>query len=152
MPGSNEPKVRSVAWPRASMATAAGFFSSRRRHTRWSGDWSSDVCSSDLEVFLLQIEDVLRRGRDADEIPAGRMLDALRLPCRAGRVQDEQWVRGVHRLGRTFGIRFRHQLVPPLVSSLPHGHLHACAPEDDDVLDEIDVRDCFVDNLLTREV
>src|SRR5574337_961824 len=23
-------------------------FSSRRRHTRWSGDWSSDVCSSDL--------------------------------------------------------------------------------------------------------
>src|SRR5690348_17007010 len=29
------------------------FFSSRRRHTRWTGDWSSDVCSSDLaeQVF-----------------------------------------------------------------------------------------------------
>src|SRR5439155_16695831 len=27
------------------------FFSSRRRHTRWPRDWSSDVCSSDL--FLL---------------------------------------------------------------------------------------------------
>src|SRR5438876_820546 len=26
------------------------FFSSRRRHTRWTGDWSSDVCSSDLEI------------------------------------------------------------------------------------------------------
>src|SRR5690606_40269318 len=26
------------------------FFSSRRRHTRFSRDWSSDVCSSDLEV------------------------------------------------------------------------------------------------------
>src|SRR6266487_5640212 len=26
------------------------FFSSRRRHTRWTGDWSSDVCSSDLEL------------------------------------------------------------------------------------------------------
>src|SRR5690348_17422134 len=24
------------------------FFSSRRRHTSWPGDWSSDVCSSDL--------------------------------------------------------------------------------------------------------
>src|SRR6266481_8761943 len=24
------------------------FFSSRRRHTRWNCDWSSDVCSSDL--------------------------------------------------------------------------------------------------------
>src|SRR5690348_17601231 len=27
------------------------FFSSRRRHTRWTGDWSSDVCSSDLLVI-----------------------------------------------------------------------------------------------------
>src|SRR5690606_40588859 len=26
------------------------FFSSRRRHTRFSRDWSSDVCSSDLTV------------------------------------------------------------------------------------------------------
>src|SRR5205814_7262330 len=26
------------------------FFSSRRRHTRCLSDWSSDVCSSDLEV------------------------------------------------------------------------------------------------------
>src|SRR5437762_10452106 len=26
------------------------FFSSRRRHTRYIGDWSSDVCSSDLEL------------------------------------------------------------------------------------------------------
>src|SRR2546426_2054077 len=26
------------------------FFSSRRRHTRLQGDWSSDVCSSDLRV------------------------------------------------------------------------------------------------------
>src|SRR6266487_7072673 len=27
------------------------FFSSRRRHTRWTGDWSSDVCSSDLSIW-----------------------------------------------------------------------------------------------------
>src|SRR5690625_6684014 len=26
-------------------------FSSRRRHTRWPRDWSSDVCSSDLEAL-----------------------------------------------------------------------------------------------------
>src|SRR5690606_2286402 len=26
------------------------FFSSRRRHTRFSRDWSSDVCSSDLAI------------------------------------------------------------------------------------------------------
>src|SRR6266481_7818269 len=28
------------------------FFSSRRRHTRWNCDWSSDVCSSDLAKLL----------------------------------------------------------------------------------------------------
>src|SRR5690606_16526710 len=28
------------------------FFSSRRRHTRFSRDWSSDVCSSDLTVVV----------------------------------------------------------------------------------------------------
>src|SRR5207253_7818095 len=27
-------------------------FSSRRRHTRWPRDWSSDVCSSDLYLDL----------------------------------------------------------------------------------------------------
>src|SRR6202163_2587934 len=35
-------------------STVAGadlfFFSSRRRHTRSPGDWSSDVCSSDLMI------------------------------------------------------------------------------------------------------
>src|SRR5690606_39611635 len=31
------------------------FFSSRRRHTRFSRDWSSDVCSSDLtDVFQIR--------------------------------------------------------------------------------------------------
>src|SRR6266568_7871058 len=34
----------------AELSRLAGsfFFSSRRRHTRWNCDWSSDVCSSDL--------------------------------------------------------------------------------------------------------
>src|SRR5690348_18119117 len=35
------------------------FFSSRRRHTRWTGDWSSDVCSSDL---TRSVAAVLKRG------------------------------------------------------------------------------------------
>src|SRR5256885_3527474 len=32
--------------------TASCFFSSRRRHTRLQGDWSSDVCSSDLHGII----------------------------------------------------------------------------------------------------
>src|SRR2546422_2474782 len=50
------------------------FFSSRRRHTRCSRDWSSDVCSSDLAAYdpeyanrhwriLVQADDVLKRFR-----------------------------------------------------------------------------------------
>src|SRR5574337_1077794 len=31
-------------------AVCTFFFSSRRRHTILSGDWSSDVCSSDLQI------------------------------------------------------------------------------------------------------
>src|SRR5689334_24391460 len=31
------------------------FFSSRRRHTRWNCDWSSDVCSSDLVERQIEI-------------------------------------------------------------------------------------------------
>src|SRR5436189_1386001 len=34
-----------VAW---TFGVVRFFFSSRRRHTRYIGDWSSDVCSSDL--------------------------------------------------------------------------------------------------------
>src|SRR5207237_2290380 len=37
------------------------FFSSRRRHTRFKCDWSSDVCSSDLDAETpLGPEDVVR--------------------------------------------------------------------------------------------
>src|SRR5690606_40079522 len=32
------------------------FFSSRRRHTRFSRDWSSDVCSSDLRDKILTVD------------------------------------------------------------------------------------------------
>src|SRR5690606_40013669 len=41
------------------------FFSSRRRHTRFSRDWSSDVCSSDLAVHAIRGsrgQGALRRG------------------------------------------------------------------------------------------
>src|SRR5690606_40887670 len=50
------------------------FFSSRRRHTRFSRDWSSDVCSSDLDFpdlalagsspeVMVQLEDGVARIR-----------------------------------------------------------------------------------------
>src|SRR5690348_17820704 len=41
------------------------FFSSRRRHTRWTGDWSSDVCSSDLRAVINVTGDVIHREHEA---------------------------------------------------------------------------------------
>src|SRR5690606_39894472 len=48
------------------------FFSSRRRHTRFSRDWSSDVCSSDLT--LLAMVDASVGGKTAVDVPAGKNL------------------------------------------------------------------------------
>src|SRR3989454_12272706 len=47
------------------------FFSSRRRHTRLQGDWSSDVCSSDL---LLDVEEAT--GTDVREKDVRTVEDA----------------------------------------------------------------------------
>src|SRR5690606_40489044 len=40
------------------------FFSSRRRHTRFSRDWSSDVCSSDLGDYqnMVAVDGVVGSG------------------------------------------------------------------------------------------
>src|SRR5690606_39603847 len=39
------------------------FFSSTRRHTSFSRDWSSDVCSSDLGLVMAEMTNVSAEGR-----------------------------------------------------------------------------------------
>src|SRR5207253_6988610 len=98
------------------------FFSSRRRHTRWPRDWSSDVCSSDLDRILrqrladlgLKFESVLTEfvGADAthgplarasaplDQLPEVQLRIGVRSPDRAEigrascRERGEGWVVG----------------------------------------------------------
>src|SRR5437867_10169323 len=65
------------------------FFSSRRRHTRSYGDWSSDVCSSDLEAeqFLARLPtlspaawaDIIARYREPLFPTLERLLRGLKL-------------------------------------------------------------------------
>src|SRR5256886_5296470 len=63
-------------------AALSFFFSSRRRHTRFDCDWSSDVCSSDLEplhdradgLFAVAVEAAPPRGRD---LLHGRLAESL---------------------------------------------------------------------------
>src|SRR5207248_7954861 len=78
------------------------FFSSRRRHTRSYGDWSSDVCSSDLDLVGVGVaarclrclphdapavaEDV---GGDAQRVPPVAEIKIGRASCRE-RVQIEE--------------------------------------------------------------
>src|SRR5256885_11917905 len=53
------------------------FFSSRRRHTILQGDWSSDVCSSDLARLLLGLDSAFR---------LRRLPRFLRIPHPASRI------------------------------------------------------------------
>src|SRR5207237_4469857 len=47
------------------------FFSSRRRHTRFKCDWSSDVCSSDLDYDLEELEKATPRDVDGILVTQG---------------------------------------------------------------------------------
>src|SRR5437762_3911674 len=103
-------------WLKTTWTPIFFFFSSRRRHTRYIGDWSSDVCSSDLKrsetlhpklLFLLvrrlveavgveeqgravaEGDDVLfvaRLGKDADGPAGGVEMHDLAAAA------DERWV------------------------------------------------------------
>src|SRR5690606_41083615 len=57
------------------------FFSSRRRHTRFSRDWSSDVCSSDLH----ELDAVFNNGNDQRWHYAFASLSLLHQPHQWGR-------------------------------------------------------------------
>src|SRR5205807_7773957 len=54
-------------------------FSSRRRHTRLQGDWSSDVCSSDLKTILGAFGDEMQMTPDRPQeiLRAGEALRLL---------------------------------------------------------------------------
>src|SRR2546429_5515385 len=99
----------SPPYPRPRTTTMlSSFFSSRRRHTRCSRDWSSDVCSSDLRSgggieFLTRLDALDQffrfvlchfRGLFALEIGDDTVTDLLErtLVCRLDRLQDRKSV------------------------------------------------------------
>src|SRR5256885_7931271 len=76
------------------------FFSSRRRHTRLQGDWSSDVCSSDL-CILIQIHcpRVIICWEDTHSMNAfDRHRKSLTAWCEdCNEVFDILWIANMHR-------------------------------------------------------
>src|SRR5436309_11865705 len=71
------------------------FFSSRRRHTRFSRDWSSDVCSSDL--VMTELRQLVGRRREVRQLAtlARGEHDLLRRTRHTLREPREKFVRRV---------------------------------------------------------
>src|SRR6266481_8416457 len=78
------------------------FFSSRRRHTRWNCDWSSDVCSSDLEERLVALCHI-----GANVVPSGESCSSFADATARGQARmiigeqgavDELWGEGRRRM------------------------------------------------------
>src|SRR3989449_5977405 len=96
------------------------FFSSRRRHTRCSRDWSSDVCSSDLtsavvkalEVDVREGRGILEAARNAEDRER-RLAAALELaPHRDPRLPLSDVLAGhLHNIGPRCGVAVYAHLV-----------------------------------------
>src|SRR5262245_66278639 len=71
------------------MARQLFFFSSRRRHTRCLSDWSSDVCSSDLEFQRPALE-ALRQPLEDGVISVARVGGRAVFPARVQVVRSEE--------------------------------------------------------------
>src|SRR5437870_13450455 len=89
------------------------FFSSRRRHTRWPRDWSSDVCSSDLlrplylwpdeafEESTPRLSPVVEGGRDGANVVIGRLGSRQRSEeRRVGKECRSRWAPDPHKKKR----------------------------------------------------
>src|SRR5215213_10607621 len=111
------------------------FFSSRRRHTRLVSDWSSDVCSSDLERLRAKETGALEVRRP-DRGEEDESLDARAL----GRAQEARRPEAVHlleppwRLVADRGAEVDHRLHAPQrvpepvrIAEVSEGDLHVHA-------------------------
>src|SRR6266567_6220370 len=94
------------------------FFSSRRRHTRFDCDWSSDVCSSDLDVA--GFSDPVRNDSDRDVVRAA-MYEILRSAFEVSGVPWEACYREDRGDGAVIVVPptiSTHRVVDPLVAEL----------------------------------
>src|SRR5689334_11206961 len=85
------------------------FFSSRRRHTRWNCDWSSDVCSSDLTLAIDLVDSsALLELADKAHVDEALRIGGLgaRVAC-CGEIENRLDRRGV-RIGHA-GKLFHHE-------------------------------------------
>src|SRR5690625_5320848 len=106
------------------------FFSSRRRHTSWPRDWSSDVCSSDLTPTFLHapmasaaleagLHVLCEKPMAENSAGAARMVEAA---TRAGRVLDVSF----HHRQRGDVAALRRVVASGVLGTI--GRAHVCTP------------------------
>src|SRR5690606_1432552 len=82
------------------------FFSSRRRHTRFSRDWSSDVCSSDLA-------NILETGEFVVNLVSEDLAEAMNITCMDAPPEvDELACAGLHAAASV-------KVAPPRIAESP---------------------------------
>ena len=95
----------------------------------------ADIGSAPVDVAVVVVEHVLVRHRGVDVIAAGRVQHALGFAGRAGGIEDEQRVLGVHLLARALRVHDVRGLVVPDVAHRIHVDGAAGAAHHDHVVD-----------------
>ncbi len=87
----------------------------------------ADVGGAPIDIIILHIKDPLGGVHRVGQIAAGGMDNTLGLAGRAGGIEDEQRVLGIHRLWCALAgdVGSRNLIVPPRVTARLHWHLVA---------------------------
>src|SRR2546429_592920 len=90
------------------------FFSSRRRHTRCSRDWSSDVCSSDLER---KTEEYVAQGMTQEEAHRRVRIDLHGIEQTKEKCRDARQVNYIENFMQDFRFAVRALRRSPILSA-----------------------------------
>src|SRR5436309_13845399 len=110
------------------------FFSSRRRHTRFSRDWSSDVCSSDLDGFpQVRRSSIVEKELPLAQAPQGR---GAKLVSSRVALEDVVGQSRTHAMQQQIGIEIDRLLVERRAGGLPRREGRRVAHGADDPVEQ----------------
>ena len=112
----------------------------------------ADVGRAPIDVAVVIVEDILVGHRSEHEITTGGVHDAFRRPGRTRRVEDEQRILRLHRLGRTMRGHSLCGFIQPHISPGPPADVSASMSDDDHGLDATRLFDSRVDVSLERHL
>ncbi len=102
-------------------------------HVAVAGD-PADVGGAKIDVGLLEVEDVFRRDRGAQQVAGRRVQHALRFAGGAAGVEDKERVFAVEALRLVRARRTGNKVVIPAIAALDHRHRRAGALQHDHML------------------